>query len=91
MGCTTEGTDSPAHRSPAALQPVDGVRLQRRQDSSQGGEIAEFPAALGVTGEVPVIGHTPGLSPRHSSFDSVTLCSCLVFNKIRSGHRDSKS
>ena len=38
---------SPAHGTPAALQPVDGVRLQGGQDGTQGGEVPQFPAALG--------------------------------------------
>ena len=38
---------SPAHGTPAALQPVDGVRLQGRQDGTQRGEVPQLPAALG--------------------------------------------
>ena len=41
---------SPAHGAPAALQPVDGVRLQGGQDGAQGGEVPQFPAALGGRG-----------------------------------------
>lgn len=46
---------SPAHRAPAALEPIYGVRLQGRQDGAQGGEVPQFPAALGGGGA----GQTP--------------------------------
>lgn len=44
----TPAPRSPAHGAPAALEAVDGVRLQGRQDGAQRGEVPQLPAALGA-------------------------------------------